>query len=138
MKSINLFGVQQICRNAIALEQALAAIPSINSEAVQQRLDRVRTYYELLNMPFEALVAFITEHIHLFTRTEFQDGKFLLMHRIEYLKYYPRRKFSFASIPEFLDCWGSSHQLYFSFIFMKMLMQQTDADLTTTYIVDYQ
>ncbi|CAJ1976726.1 unnamed protein product [Sphenostylis stenocarpa] len=54
MKSINLFGVQQICRNAIALEQALAAIPSINSEAVQQRLDRVRTYYELLNMPFEA------------------------------------------------------------------------------------
>jgi len=34
--------------------QALAAIPSINSEAVQQRLDHVRTYYELLNMPFEA------------------------------------------------------------------------------------
>jgi exocyst complex component 4 len=33
--------------------QALAAIPSINSEVVQQRLDRVRTYYELLNMPFE-------------------------------------------------------------------------------------
>ena len=33
--------------------QALAAIPSIDSEAVQQRLDRVRTYYELLNMPFE-------------------------------------------------------------------------------------
>ncbi|KAL2601500.1 hypothetical protein AAZV13_10G171900 [Glycine max] len=71
MKSINLFGVQQICRNAIALEQALAAIPSINSEAVQQRLDRVRTYYELLNMPFEALVAFITEHIHLFTPVEY-------------------------------------------------------------------
>ncbi|KAH1230356.1 Exocyst complex component SEC8 [Glycine max] len=58
MKSINLFGVQQICRNAIALEQALAAIPSINSEAVQQRLDR-------------ALVAFITEHIHLFTPVEY-------------------------------------------------------------------
>ncbi|KAG6728365.1 hypothetical protein I3842_02G169600 [Carya illinoinensis] len=57
MRSINLFGVQQICRNSIALEQALAAIPSINSEAVQQRLDRVRTYYELLNMPFEALLA---------------------------------------------------------------------------------
>ncbi|XP_047178611.1 exocyst complex component SEC8 [Vigna umbellata] len=73
MKSINLFGVQQICRNAIALEQALAAIPSINSEAVQQRLDRVRTYYELLNMPFEALVAFITEHMHLFTRAEYSN-----------------------------------------------------------------
>ncbi|KAH9703956.1 exocyst complex component SEC8 [Citrus sinensis] len=54
MKNINLFGVQQICRNSIALEQALAAIPSIDSEAVRRRLDRVRTYYELLNMPFEA------------------------------------------------------------------------------------
>lgn len=73
MKSINLFGVQQICRNSIALEQALAAIPSINSEAVQQRLDRVRTYYELLNMPFEALLAFITEHVHLFTTAEYAN-----------------------------------------------------------------
>lgn len=73
MKSINLFGVQQICRNSIALEQALAAIPSIESEAVQQRLDRVRTYYELLNMPFEALLAFITEHSHLFTTSEYAN-----------------------------------------------------------------
>ncbi|XP_027367422.1 exocyst complex component SEC8 isoform X2 [Abrus precatorius] len=73
MKSINLFGVQQICRNTIALEQALAAIPSINSETVQQRLDQVRTYYELLNMPFEALLAFITEHIHLFTPAEYAN-----------------------------------------------------------------
>ncbi|KAK3232527.1 hypothetical protein Dsin_004408 [Dipteronia sinensis] len=71
MKSINLFGVQQICRNSIALEQALAAIPSIESEAVRQRLDRVRTYYELLNMPFEALLAFITEHDYLFTPAEY-------------------------------------------------------------------
>ncbi|KAJ6823903.1 putative exocyst complex component SEC8 isoform X1 [Iris pallida] len=55
MNSINLLGAQQICRNSIALEQALAAIPSIDNEAVQQRLDRVRTYYELLNLPFEAL-----------------------------------------------------------------------------------
>ncbi|XP_061985958.1 exocyst complex component SEC8-like isoform X1 [Populus nigra] len=71
MKSINLFGVQQICRNSIALEQALAAIPSIDSEAVQQRLDHVRTYYELLNMPYEALLAFITEHEGLFTAAEY-------------------------------------------------------------------
>lgn len=35
--------------------QALAAIPSISNEAVQQRLDRVRTYYELLNLPFEVI-----------------------------------------------------------------------------------
>ncbi|KAM7272656.1 hypothetical protein ACFE04_027319 [Oxalis oulophora] len=71
MRSINLFGVQQICRNSIALEQALAATPSIDREAVQQRLDRVRTYYELLNMPFEALLAFIAEHANLFTGTEY-------------------------------------------------------------------
>ncbi|CAK9313414.1 unnamed protein product [Citrullus colocynthis] len=73
IKSINLFGVQQICRNSIALEQALAAIPSVNSELVQQRLDRVRTYYELLNMPFEALLAFIMEHEHLFTAAEYAN-----------------------------------------------------------------
>ncbi|XAR52331.1 hypothetical protein NMG60_11020331 [Bertholletia excelsa] len=71
MKSINLFGVQQICRNSIALEQAVAAIPSIDSEAIQLRLDRVRTYYELLNMPFEALLAFIMEHENLFTAAEY-------------------------------------------------------------------
>ncbi|KAH7835066.1 hypothetical protein Vadar_022580 [Vaccinium darrowii] len=70
MKSINLFGVQQICRNSIALEQALAAISSIG-DTVQLRLDRVRTYYELLNMPFEALLAFIIEHEHLFTAAEY-------------------------------------------------------------------
>ncbi|KAM0954430.1 putative Sec8 exocyst complex component specific domain, exocyst complex component Sec8/EXOC4 [Dioscorea sansibarensis] len=73
MKSINLLGVQQICRNTIALEQALAAIPSIDNEAVQQRLDRVRTYYELLNLPFEALLAFITEHEYSFTPKEYSS-----------------------------------------------------------------
>uniref|UniRef100_A0A5B7BF03 Exocyst complex component Sec8 n=1 Tax=Davidia involucrata TaxID=16924 RepID=A0A5B7BF03_DAVIN len=73
MKSINLFGVQQICRNSIALEQALSAIPSIDSEAVQLRFDHVRTYYELLNMPFEALLAFIMEHEHLFTAAEYTN-----------------------------------------------------------------
>ncbi|KAL0322044.1 UNVERIFIED_CONTAM: Exocyst complex component SEC8 [Sesamum calycinum] len=73
MNSINLFGVQQICRNSIALEQALAAISSIDSEDVQMRLDRVRTYYELLNMPFEALLAFISEHGHLFTAEEYTN-----------------------------------------------------------------
>ncbi|WRX13054.1 hypothetical protein QQP08_005541 [Theobroma cacao] len=60
MESINLFGVQQICRNSIALEQALAAIPSIDSEAVRQRLDH-------------ALLAFITEHEHLFTAAEYAN-----------------------------------------------------------------
>lgn len=73
MKSINLLGVQQICRNSIALEQALAAIPSMDNEAVQQRLDRVRTYYELLNLPFEALLAFITDHEYLFTAKEYSN-----------------------------------------------------------------
>ncbi|KAJ0249506.1 Exocyst complex component SEC8 [Hirschfeldia incana] len=71
MRSINLFGVQQICRNTIALEQAMAAIPYIDGESLQQNLDRVRTYYELLNMPFEALLAFIAEHDQMFTPTEY-------------------------------------------------------------------
>ncbi|KVI09701.1 Sec8 exocyst complex component specific domain-containing protein [Cynara cardunculus var. scolymus] len=35
--------------------KALSAIPSINSESVQTKLDHVRTYYELLNMPVEVL-----------------------------------------------------------------------------------
>ncbi|CAA3012243.1 exocyst complex component SEC8 [Olea europaea subsp. europaea] len=73
IKSINLFGVQQICRNSIALEQALAAISSIDNEAIRLRLDRIRTYYELLNMPFEALLAFIAEHEHLFTSAEYTN-----------------------------------------------------------------
>ncbi|XP_020178218.3 exocyst complex component SEC8 [Aegilops tauschii subsp. strangulata] len=71
MKSINLLGVQQICRNSIALEQALAAIPSIDSEAVQQRLDRVRTFYELLNLPFESLLGFIAEQEYIFSAKEY-------------------------------------------------------------------
>ena len=33
--------------------QAMAAIPYVDGDSVQQNLDRVRTYYELLNMPFE-------------------------------------------------------------------------------------
>ncbi|KAL0744011.1 hypothetical protein Bca4012_085524 [Brassica carinata] len=73
MRSINLFGVQQICRNTIALEQAMAAIPYVDGESVQQNLDRVRTYYELLNMPFEALLAFIAEHDQMFTPTEYSN-----------------------------------------------------------------
>ena len=31
----------------------MAAIPYVDGESVQQNLDRVRTYFELLNMPFE-------------------------------------------------------------------------------------
>ncbi|KAF8085773.1 hypothetical protein N665_0648s0024 [Sinapis alba] len=73
MRSINLFGVQQICRNTIALEQAMGAIPYIDGENVQQNLDRVRTYFELLNMPFEALLAFIAEHDQIFTPTEYSN-----------------------------------------------------------------
>nr|GMC55844.1 exocyst complex component SEC8 [Ipomoea batatas] len=71
IKSINLFGVQQICRNSIALEQALAAIPSIDSEVVKSSFERVRTYYELLNMPFEALIVFVIENEPIFTNAEY-------------------------------------------------------------------
>ena len=46
--------------------QALVAIPSVNSDVVQQRLDRVRTYYELLNMPFEVscLISFLKSRLN--------------------------------------------------------------------------
>ncbi|GMH27734.1 hypothetical protein Nepgr_029577 [Nepenthes gracilis] len=37
--------------------QALVAIPSADSDVVQLRLDHMRTYYELLNMPFEMCYA---------------------------------------------------------------------------------
>ncbi|CAH8356409.1 unnamed protein product [Eruca vesicaria subsp. sativa] len=73
MRSINLFGVQQICRNTIALEQAMSAMPYIDGESVQQNLDRVRTYFELLNMPFETLLAFVAEHDQMFTPTEYSN-----------------------------------------------------------------
>eukprot|EP00249_Psilotum_nudum_P022594 c28576_g1_i2 orf=370-3636(+) len=72
MSSVNLFGVRQICRNCIALEQALAAVSS-NNEIVCQRLDRVRTFYELLNLPFEALIAFVAEHDDLFSFSEYSS-----------------------------------------------------------------
>ncbi|XP_019196795.1 PREDICTED: exocyst complex component SEC8-like [Ipomoea nil] len=71
IKSINLFGVQQICRNSIALEQALAAIPSIDSGVVKSSFERVRTYYELLNIPFEALIVFVIDNEPIFTNAEY-------------------------------------------------------------------
>ncbi|XP_024537637.1 exocyst complex component SEC8 [Selaginella moellendorffii] len=70
MSLVNVFGVRQICRNCIALQQALAALSSTDADMVQQRLDRVRTYYELLTMPFEALIAFVNEHDSEFSFTE--------------------------------------------------------------------
>lgn len=60
--TINLFGIRQVCQNCIGLEQALAALSSSNSSAIRQRLERVRTYYELLNHPFEALSVYVSEH----------------------------------------------------------------------------
>ena len=82
----------------------MAAIPYVDGDSVQQNLDRVRTYYELLNMPFEvsqrnnswfvfrfsqhfytqtftcfflqALLAFIAEHDQMFTPTESVSSNF--------------------------------------------------------------
>ncbi|MQL86737.1 hypothetical protein Taro_019270, partial [Colocasia esculenta] len=73
---VNAGGLEGTRVNQIGLAvpaPALAAIPSIDNEAVQQRLDRVRTYYELLNLPFEALLAFISEHEYLFTSSEYSS-----------------------------------------------------------------
>eukprot|EP00850_Spirogloea_muscicola_P007471 SM000038S14284 [mRNA] locus=s38:12822:16621:+ [translate_table: standard] len=70
IKSINSLGVRQICCNCIALQQTLASMGCNGSSSVQQSLDRVRTYYELLNLPIESLLAFVTEHDRLFSVQE--------------------------------------------------------------------
>ncbi|KAI5072276.1 hypothetical protein GOP47_0012382 [Adiantum capillus-veneris] len=59
---INVFGIRQVCQNCIGIEQALSALSSSDGNAVRQRLERVRTYYELLNLPFEALSAYVSEN----------------------------------------------------------------------------
>ncbi|GBG80319.1 hypothetical protein CBR_g30687 [Chara braunii] len=91
MKAINLFGVRQVTRNCIALQQALSTLGGMcslqavenygassgigrgiaTSEEVQGWFDHVRTYYELLNLPAEALFAFIEEHPDLYSVAEY-------------------------------------------------------------------
>ncbi|KAH7315645.1 hypothetical protein KP509_21G058500 [Ceratopteris richardii] len=71
MGTINIFGIRQVCQNCIGIEQALCALSSSDGNAIQQRLERVRTYYELLNLPFEALTAYVAEHHDVFTFSEF-------------------------------------------------------------------
>ncbi|KAE8719070.1 Dynamin-like protein ARC5 [Hibiscus syriacus] len=131
MKSINLFGVQQICQNSIALEQALAAIPSIDSEAIQQSLDHIRTYFELLNMPFEALLAFITEHRHLFTVAEYSN---LLKVKIPGREIPPNTQGSFQGKGNVITIWevnkeSSRNQLLKQLLNLKFF-QKTQARLT--------
>eukprot|EP00850_Spirogloea_muscicola_P003874 SM000016S01862 [mRNA] locus=s16:323459:331808:+ [translate_table: standard] len=73
IQSINSLGVRQICCNCIALQQTLASMGCNGSSSVQQSLDRVRTYYELLNLPIESLLAFVTEHDRLFSVQEYSN-----------------------------------------------------------------
>jgi len=73
MESINMLGVRQICRNCIALQQSLVSVSPSSRDFVEERFDRVRTYYECLNLPFEALVAFVTEHDALFSFPEYSS-----------------------------------------------------------------
>jgi exocyst complex component 4 len=73
MQSINMLGVRQICRNCIALQQALVSVSPSSRDFVEERFDRVRTYFECLNLPFEALVAFVTEHDALFSFPEYSS-----------------------------------------------------------------
>ncbi|KAL3692079.1 hypothetical protein R1sor_005730 [Riccia sorocarpa] len=72
MTAVNMLGIRQICRNCTAVQQSLASLGgSINT--LSERLDRVRTYYDLLNLPFEALVAFIQEHPSMFSFSEYSS-----------------------------------------------------------------
>lgn len=71
MDTINVFGIRQVCQNCIGVEQALSALSSSNSNSIRQRLGRVRTYYELLILPFEAFIAYVSEHHTLYSFSEF-------------------------------------------------------------------
>ncbi|MCO5586381.1 hypothetical protein L7F22_040321 [Adiantum nelumboides] len=68
--SINVFGIRQICQNCIGIEQALSALSASNENALRQQLERVRTYYELLNLPFEALSAYVSENPAVYSFSE--------------------------------------------------------------------
>jgi exocyst complex component 4 len=71
MEAINMLGVRQVNRNCIALQQALASLVASSGEFLEERLDRVRTYYDLLTIPFEALIALVPENDAIFSLPEY-------------------------------------------------------------------
>ncbi|KAG0618847.1 hypothetical protein M758_4G095100 [Ceratodon purpureus] len=71
MEAINMLGVRQVNRNCIALQQALASLVASSGEFLEERLDRVRTYYDLLTIPFEALIALVPENDAIFSLSEY-------------------------------------------------------------------
>ncbi|GJP40093.1 hypothetical protein CLOM_g24381 [Closterium sp. NIES-68] len=71
LQGINSLGVRQVQRNCIALQQTLATLNANGSQSVQLSLDRVGEYYELLNRPYEALLAYIKDHNRYFSLDEY-------------------------------------------------------------------
>ncbi|XP_024391449.1 exocyst complex component SEC8 isoform X3 [Physcomitrium patens] len=71
IEAINMLGVRQVNRNCIALQQALASLIASSEEFLEERLDRVRTYYDLLTIPFEALIALLPENDAIFSLSEY-------------------------------------------------------------------
>eukprot|EP00475_Leptophrys_vorax_P008622 TRINITY_DN15589_c0_g4_i1.p1 TRINITY_DN15589_c0_g4~~TRINITY_DN15589_c0_g4_i1.p1 ORF type:complete len:432 (+),score=37.25 TRINITY_DN15589_c0_g4_i1:152-1297(+) len=71
LPAINSLGVRQVQRNCIALQQTLATLNANGSQSVQLSLDRVGEYYELLNRPYEALLAYVKDHNRYFTYEEY-------------------------------------------------------------------
>lgn len=71
VEEINQLGVRQVQRNCIALQQTLATLGATGSSSVQQSLDRVGEYYELLNRPYEALMAYVRDHDRYFSYNEY-------------------------------------------------------------------
>lgn len=71
LHGINSLGVRQVQRNCIALQQTLATLNANGSQSVQLSLDRVGEYYELLNRPYEALLAYVKDHNRYFTYEEY-------------------------------------------------------------------
>lgn len=60
IEAINRFGVFKMIRNVFALQQNLTNIITFSEDP----FDRVRRYYELLNLPANDVYQFISEHSH--------------------------------------------------------------------------
>jgi len=73
IKVINNFGVSKMCRNVFLLQHSLSALSSFGS-AQLFALDRVRKYYELLNLSEGDLIAQLSDSKtqHEFSREEYR------------------------------------------------------------------
>ncbi|KAJ3037903.1 Exocyst complex component 4 [Rhizophlyctis rosea] len=68
IKRVNQHGVQKLIRNVLSLQQNLTNIAAVHDK----RLDRAKTYYELLSLDAEGLLRFMEQSPGRFTYDEFK------------------------------------------------------------------